>query len=175
MRENVTHALDGGITVSTATIDDAAAICAIQNSVIAKSNAIFEESPRTLEQVEVWLTERLDGGWPVMLAKSEDGEVLGYGTFTHFRARDGYRYTVEHSVHVDDKYRGQGIGSMLLDALIDKARREGFRVMVGAIDGGNETSLMFHSKHGFAEVGRLPGVATKGGEDLDLVLMQRKL
>ena len=166
---------EGETTVSIATLEDAAAICAIQNSVIAKSNAIFEERPRTLSQVEIWLTERLDNDWPVLLAKTEDGEVLGYGTYTHFRARDGYRFTVEHSVHVSDSYRGQGIGSMLLDALINKARRDGYKVMVGCIDGGNETSLMFHSKHGFAEVGRMPGVATKGGEDLDLVLMQLKL
>jgi len=164
-----------GNTVSTATIEDAAAICAIQNAVIATSNAIFVESARSLGDVEVWLTERLDNDWPVMLAKAEDGEVLGYGTYGAFRAREGYRYTIEHSVHVDEKYQGQGIGSLLLDALIRKGKAEGYKVMIGAIDAGNETSLMFHSKHGFAETGRLPGVATKGGEMLDLVLMQRKL
>ena len=161
--------------MSIATIEDAAAICAIQNAVIAKSNAIFEENPRSLADVEVWLTERLDNDWPVLLAKTDDGEVLGYGTYGPFRDRDGYRITVEHSVHVNDKYRGQGIGSMLLDALIKKASRDGYKVMVGCIDGGNETSLMFHSKHGFAETGRMPGVATKGGDLLDLVIMQRRL
>ena len=164
-----------GNTVSTATLEDAAAICAIQNAVIAKSNAIFVESARSLGEVEGWLMDRLDNGWPVLLAKAEDGEVLGYGTFGAFRAREGYRYTVEHSVHVNDAYQGQGIGSMLLDALIKKGKADGYKVMIGAIDAGNETSLMFHSKHGFAETGRLPGVATKGGEMLDLVLMQRKL
>ena len=64
---------------------------------------------------------------------------------------------------------------MLLDAIITHARNAGFKVMVGAIDGGNERSLLFHSKHGFAETGRMPGVATKGGELLDLVFMQLKL
>ena len=164
-----------GTTVSIATIEDAAAICAIQNSVIARSNAIFVERPRTLAEVEVWLTERLESEWPILLAKTEDGEVMGYGTYGPFRAREGYRITVEHSVHVDESARGQGIGSMLLDALIAHARKAGFKVMVGAIDGGNETSLQFHSKHGFSETGRMPGVATKGGELLDLVLMQLKL
>ena len=161
--------------MSIATIEDAAAICEIQNAVIAKSNAIFVERPRPLAEVEEWLTSKLESEYPILLAKTEDGEVLGYGTYGPFRAREGYRITVEHSVHVNENHQGQGIGSMLLDALITHARAAGYKVMVGAIDGGNERSLLFHSKHGFAETGRMPGVATKGGELLDLVFMQLKL
>ena len=161
--------------MSIATIEDAAAICEIQNAVIAKSNAIFVEKPRPLAEVEEWLTQKLESDHPILLAKAEDGEVLGYATYGPFRAREGYRITVEHSVHVNENYQGQGVGSMLLDAIITHARKAGFKVMVGAIDGGNERSLLFHSKHGFAETGRMPGVATKGGELLDLVFMQLKL
>ena len=161
--------------MSIATIEDAAAICAIQNDVIARTNAILADRPRSLNDVEVWLTERLENDWPVLLAKTEDGEVLGYGTYGPFRSREGYDLTVEHSVQVNEAARGQGIGSMLLSSLINHAKRAGYSMMVGAVDDGNEVSLQFHSKHGFAETGRLPGVARKGGEVLDLVLVQRKL
>jgi len=161
--------------MSTATLEDAAAICAIQNSIIAKSNASFKQRPRTLAEVEVWLSERLEGGWPILLAKSEDGHVLGYGTFAPFREGRAFDRTVEHTVQVNESARGQGIGSMLLDALIAKAELDGHRVMIGTIDGGNEVSLTYHSKHGFAETGRLPGVAMKNDEIIDMVIMQRKL
>ena len=161
--------------MSIATLEDAAAICAIQNSVIAKTNSILEERPRTLAEVECWLTEQLEGNWPVLLAKAEDGEVLGYGAYQPYSNHDGYRYTLAPSVHVNDSYRSQGIGSMLMDALVKKAARDGYKVMVASVDARDEVSQLFHCKHGFAEVGRMPGVATKGGRMLDMVLMQRKL
>ena len=161
--------------MSIATLEDAAAICAIQNSIIAKSSGILEERPRTLQEVEVWLTEKLEGNWPVLLAKAEDGEVLGYGTYAPYADGDGYRYTLAPSVHVDEKFRGQGIGSMLMDALIRKASRDAYKVLIVSVDARDNTSQLFHCKHGFAEVGRMPGIATKAGDMIDMVLMQRKL
>lgn len=47
--------------------------------------------------------------------------------------------------------------------------------MVAAIDGANDGSIRFHERNGFRLVGRLPGVGTKHGRPLDLVLMQRDL
>ena len=45
--------------------------------------------------------------------------------------------------------------------------------MVGAIDAENAASIRFHAALGFAEVGRMPEIATKWGRWLELVLMQR--
>jgi phosphinothricin acetyltransferase len=47
--------------------------------------------------------------------------------------------------------------------------------MVAAIDGSNVRSIDFHSRLGFGEVGRMPGVGEKWGHRLDLVLMQCEL
>ena len=58
---------------------------------------------------------------------------------------------------------------------MDEARRLGKRAMIGGIDGTNGPSIALHVKFGFVEVGRLPGVGTKFGKPLDLVLMQKTL
>ena len=47
-----------------------------------------------------------------------------------WRAFDGYRYTVEHSVYVRSDARGCGVGRHLMTVLIARARKLGKHVMV---------------------------------------------
>jgi L-amino acid N-acyltransferase len=44
--------------------------------------------------------------------------------------------------------------------------------MVAGIDASNVRSIQFHSRLGFDEVARMPGIGEKWGRRLDLVLMQ---
>lgn len=110
-----------------------------------------------------------------MLIAEHDGLVAGYGSLGDFRPFEGYRLTVEHSLYVGAEYRGKGLRTALLAALIDEATRLGKRNMVGGIDGGNEVSLALHRRLGFIERGRLPGIGVKFDHFLDLVLLQKNL
>lgn len=160
-------------TIRPATEADLPAILAIYNDAVMKTTAIWNEAPSTLESRRVWFAERRRTGFPVLVA--DEGRVLGYGTFGEFRPFEGYRMTVEHSVYVLDEAQGQGLGKLLLRALIEEARRMGKRVMIGAIDASNYASLALHETMGFEETGRLPGVGEKFGKRLDLVLVQLML
>lgn len=104
--------------------------------------------------------------------------VVGVATYGDFRdsvQREGYRFTVEHTVHVDEHVRGRGVGRALMEALVTRAQASGLHAMVGAIDGENHESITFHERLGFVEVGRLPEVGRKFDRWLDLVLVQRTL
>jgi L-amino acid N-acyltransferase len=70
---------------------------------------------------------------------------------------------------------GTGVGRVLVDAIADRARAAGKRVVVAAVDGENDASIRFHERLGFVPVGRLPGVGFKHERWLDLVLLQRSL
>jgi phosphinothricin acetyltransferase len=153
---------------------DLEGITAIYNDVIARSTAIFSDDPVSVENRRVWLAERQARGFPVLVAR-EDGEVLGFGSFGDFRAWPGYRTTVEHSVHVAEGQRRRGIGAQLVAALIDEARALGMHVMIAGVVSTNEASLALHRRLGFVEVGRLPEVARKFDEWLELVLLQLAL
>jgi phosphinothricin acetyltransferase len=98
--------------------------------------------------------------------------VLGYSSFGDWRAWDGFRHTVEHSVYVRSDRRGGGLGELLMRELIDRARRIGKHVMVAAIESENAGSIRLHERLGFVHAGRMPQVGTKFGEWLDLVWMQ---
>jgi L-amino acid N-acyltransferase YncA len=100
-------------------------------------------------------TELFSKGYPIFVAIDAHG-VAGYGSFREFSGRPGYRFTVEHSVHVRDGTRRSGVGRALLEKLIARAAEMGKHAMIGGIDGENTASRAFHSRFGFREVGRLP-------------------
>jgi len=64
----------------------------------------------------------------------------------------GYQYTVEHSVYVAPEYIGKGIGTLLLNELIELAKSEGYHVMIGGIDAANKDSIAFHKKFGLLKM-----------------------
>ncbi|MBO5896036.1 MAG: GNAT family N-acetyltransferase, partial [Clostridia bacterium] len=50
------------------------------------------------------------------------------------------------------EYRGRGIGSEILEFLINKAKETGFSEMTIGVDKDNETALHLYRKYGFTEV-----------------------
>lgn len=157
--------------IRDATGEDAGAIAAIYNHAVDHTTAIWNTRHVDAANRAAWIAERQAGGHAVIVAEA-DGLVLGYAGFGPFRAFDGYRQTVEHSVYVAPQAQGRGLGRALLAAAIDRARAQGRHAMIGAIDAGNTGSLALHRRLGFTDVGLLPQVGQKFGRWLDLALLQ---
>lgn len=148
-------------------------ILAIYNDIIASTTAVYSLEPVSLANRVTWLSERTGAGYPVLVAEVEK-RVAGFASFAEFRGVwPGYRYSVEHTVHVCSDMRGVGIGKSLVSALIPLAAKLGKHVMIGAIDASNEASLRMHARLGFEQSAHLREVGRKFGRWLDLVLMQR--
>lgn len=160
-----------------ATVDDLPAIVDIYNDVIATTTAIYRDDPVTLEDRAAWLQERRAAGFPVLVARdAATHRVVALGSYGWFKATpSGYATTVEHTVMVAPHARGAGLGTRLLETLVERAGAAGFHMMVGLIDGANTGSIALHERLGFGQAGRLPEVARKDGAWVDLVLVQRTL
>lgn len=146
----------------------------IYNEVITASTAVFVDDPVTLENRVEWWRSRVALGYPVLVACDDSG-VLGFASFGDFRAWPGYRYSIEHSVHVRADRRGRGIGTKLIEALFPRAEALGKHVMVAGVDAANTGSIRLHERLGFERVGNMREVGWKFGRWLDLVLLQRFL
>ena len=153
---------------------DLAAIVAIYNDAVVNTTAIWNDAIVDVDNRKAWFEGRQKQSYPVLVAE-EEGVVVGYGSFGDFRAFDGYRFAVEHSVYVAEGVRRRGVASALLSALTEKARELGKHVMIGGIASDNAASLKLHAKLGFTETGRMPEVGFKFGRWLDLVFMQKTL
>ena len=103
------------------------------------------------------------------------GRGAGFSTFGDFRAWPGYRFTVEHSVHVRADGRGRGLGTLLVQALFPRAGALGKHVMIAGVDAANSASIRFHERLGFHQCGHLREVGFKFDRWLDLVFLQRMI
>lgn len=169
------------IAIRDAAPADIDAITEITNALIATTTYEWTSTPHTVADRLGWLDRHRVDGHPVLVAVDPTGagdRVVGWAGYDDFRDTakwPGYLPVVEHTIHVRERCWGQGIGRRLMDALADRARADGKRAIVGAIDGENVDSVEFHLRLGFVEVGRLPGIGVKFGRPLDLVLVQLDL
>jgi phosphinothricin acetyltransferase len=78
-------------------------------------------------------------------------------------------------VYVDTRFRGQGVGRVLLRAIIDAAEKQDYHVMVGGIDAANAVSIRLHESLGFNACGIVRQAGFKFGRWLDLAFYQKIL
>ena len=159
------------LTVREYQKSDAVAILSIINYNILNATALYDYTIRSLEQQKAILDSKLKAGFPVIVAEN-NGEVVGFGMYAEFRFREAYKYTVEHSVYVQQDNQGLGIGKLLLSKLIQLAKQQGLHTMIGVIDAENQTSIDFHHQFGFKTVGIIKESGFKFNRWLDSVFVQ---
>jgi L-amino acid N-acyltransferase YncA len=158
-----------------ATPADIAAIQAIYAHHVRHGLASFEIEPPTSAERLGRFASITGPGYPYLVA-TEGDTVLGYAYASAYRARPGYRYTVEDSVYVAPGAVGRGFGRQLLTRLVAECERLGFRQMLAVIgDSANAASIELHRACGFAHSGTLLSVGFKFGRWVDSVVMQRPL
>lgn len=162
------------MSIRYAVKEDCAAIAAIYNHAVINTAAIWNDQTVDADNRIAWFEARALLGYPVIVSE-EDGVVTGYASFGDWRAFDGFRHTVEHSVYIHPDHQGKGLGLALMVRLIEEARRIGKHVMVAGIEAQNQGSIHLHQKLGFTITGQMPQVGTKFGRWLDLTFMQLQL
>ncbi|HXC30403.1 MAG TPA: GNAT family N-acetyltransferase [Stellaceae bacterium] len=167
--------MTGELIIRPSRDDDIAAIAAIYGHHVLHGIASFEEMPPSVEEMARRRADIVGRGFPYLVAERA-GRVVGYCYAGPYRARIGYRFTVEDSIYIDPNEVGRGIGRALLAQVIDLVSEQGYRQMIAVI-GGSETlpSIRLHAALGFAETGTFPAVGFKFGRWIDSVYMQRAL
>lgn len=151
------------------------AIRAIFNDAIAHTTALYEDEPRSIEFMEAWLKTKQQGKFPILGAVDQEGTLMGFATYGPFRPHPGYRFTLEHSVYIDSRFRGRGLGKLFLERLVETAQAQGYRTLIGVIDAENTASIRLHEQLGFSLCATLHQVGFKFGRWLDVVMYQRVL
>jgi L-amino acid N-acyltransferase len=158
-------------TIRLAGDDDLADILRIYNQAVEKTTAVFEYRPHTIEMRREWFRAKQAASLPVLVA-TESGALQGFATFGPFRAWPAYKYSVEHSVYVDESVRGRGVGRALVESVLTQARDRDLHVVMAGITSDNAVSLRLHETLGFTEVAHIREVGYKFGRWLDLKFLQ---
>ncbi len=160
------------IEIKFATTNHLPQILEIVNHYILNDTCIYDIEPRTLQKQEEWFESQQKSGYPVIIALQKN-EILGYASYSLFRPKVGYRFSMEHSIYLNPKHLFNGIGTLLMNQLISIAKENHIHSLIGGIDANNAKSIQFHEKFGFAVVGRMNEVGYKFDRWLDLVWMQK--
>ena len=160
--------------VRLATAADAEAVCRIYNQGIDDRVATLETELRTPEERRRWLVGR-SPRHPVIVAENGNGEVVGWGSLNVFNPREAYRFVADFSVYIERSWRGKGVGKVVLERLIELARKHGFHKMVLSAFPTNTGGMALYEKLGFRTVGIYREQGMLDGQWVDTIIMEKLL
>jgi phosphinothricin acetyltransferase len=101
-------------------------------------------------------------------------KIIGFGFLRAFHPFPVFRETAEISYFIDKEHTGKGLGKMMLKKLESEGKQMGIHIIMANISSENPQSIAFHTKNGFTECGRFPGVGKKFQKAFDMVWMVKK-
>jgi phosphinothricin acetyltransferase len=155
--------------------EDVPAIIAIRNQGIEDRHATLDTDPYTIEEGRAWFAAH-DARHPVIVAADPEAGVLtGWASLNVFNPRPGYRLVAELSVYVERGYRARGVGSRLLEALLERARALRYHKVVLTAMADNAAARILYARFGFREVGVFLEQGFVDGRWIDTVIMEKIL
>ena len=151
--------------------DDAPAICDISNPLIRDTTVTFTNEVREPQEISALIKVRIGA----FFVAENDGQVIGFATYSAFRGGPGYFHSKELSINLAPNARGKGVGLALLEKLERHAFENETHSLIAAISGENAAAQAFHAKLGYQQVAQIPEVGFKFGRYIDLILMQKIL
>lgn len=121
---------------------------------------------------EAWDNGKLPYG---RLVAEIDGRTAGWVALSPYSSRQVYKGVMEVGIYVDSRFQGNGVGSALLEAVLDVCLKEGVWTVQAGIFPENTASLSLHEKFGFRIVGRRERLAQLNGEWRDVMLLEKRL
>lgn len=135
---------------------------------LATGQATFETEAPSWEQWDAGHFEHCR-----LVARADD-RVLGWAALSPASQRQVYAGVAEVSVYVAADARGCGIGSALMQALVEASERHGVWTLQSSIFPENRASVALHLNHGFREMGRRERIAQLHGVWRDTVVLERR-
>jgi L-amino acid N-acyltransferase YncA len=161
-------------TLRDATFDDLPQIVAIYNASIPGRLATADTEPITVESRHEWFAGHSPDSRPLWVVE-RNHQLIAWISLRSFYGRPAYHATAEVSLYIAPEHQGRGLGTQLLQILIERCPSLGVRTLVGFVFAHNAPSLRMNEKVGFERWGLLPAVAELDGEWRDLMIIGRKI
>ena len=116
---------------------------------LVKELALYEKAPDEVTVTPEHFTESGFGSKPVWWAfvAEADGKVQGFALYyIRFSTWKGQRMYLE-DFYVSEAMRGNGIGRLLFDRLIEEAKEKGLNGMMWQVLEWNEPAINFYKKY----------------------------
>jgi phosphinothricin acetyltransferase len=130
---------------------DAAAIAAIYRPIVEQTAISFEITAPNRDEIAQRIASTLpEYPWVVC---DIGGRIAGYAYASRHRLRRAYRWSVDTSVYVDDRFQRRGLGRGLYVSLFTILSAQGFINAFAGIALPNPASVALHESLGFEAIG----------------------
>ncbi|UTH06246.1 GNAT family N-acetyltransferase [Macrococcoides canis] len=106
----------------------------------------------------------------IMLVAMDGEKVVGIGNIGG-NTRERISHQARLAISLRKDYWGQGIGSRMMQALIDFAKEKSIEIITLEVYHDNESAIKLYQKFGFEEIGYFKHFSKVNGEYKDAVLM----
>ncbi len=135
-----------------------------------------DENTMTAEQEGRFLQQKTDSETEIEILAELDGAVAGLAGIESVGGRDKIRHRADFGISIDRQYWNLGIGTALMNACVDCARKAGYEQIELSVVAENETAIAMYMKAGFEEYGRNPrGFKSRLTGYQELVYMRMEL
>lgn len=162
------------MNIRLAKASDASALLAIYGPYVTNTAITFEYDIPSLEEFTQRIISTLEN-YPYLVAENDQGEILGYAYAHAYKERVAYDWSVEVTIYLSEKAKGQGIGQKLYQALEEELQKQNILVLTACITGGNTHSIQFHEKLGYQQVGVFKQIGYKFDQWHDVYWLQKMM
>jgi phosphinothricin acetyltransferase len=104
----------------------------------------------------------------------QNGRVAGWVALIPVSIRDVYRGVAEVSVYVAEETQGKGIGTQLMQRVVQSSEQNGIWTLYASMFPENSATVTLHQKCGFRKVGIRKKIACLEGVWRDTLIMERR-
>lgn len=146
------------------------------NSLVEEGADIMRTEKVSRDEEAEWLGRLLahiEKGELIDCAAEVEGRVVAHaevGKRTGMMSHVG-----DFGIAIEQGYRRIGIGTRIMQTLIEESRKAGLKILVLDVFGTNETAKALYAKMGFKEAGKIPKAINKNGNYIDLIRMTLEL
>jgi RimJ/RimL family protein N-acetyltransferase len=100
----------------------------------------------------------------VMIVAFDEGELIGTGAVSVVSGKPRFAHRSEIAISVRKDYWGKGIGTGIMNILMDFAKKSGAEVLELEVRSDNEAAISLYKKFGFEKIGTNERYFKIGGE-----------
>lgn len=146
------------------------------NSLVEEEADIIINKKVTREEETDWLARYLadiEKGKTIGVVAEVDGKVIGNSEVTKGICTESHVGFL--GVAISKEYRDLGIGTRVLETLVEESKKAGLKLLVLDVYASNARARHVYRKLGFRDAGTIPRMAYRRAEYLDVVRMYLEL
>ena len=112
-----------------------------------------EGLPLTISQEADFIRKFAGNPGSIMIVAFDEGELIGTGAVSVVSGKTRFAHRREIAISVRKDYWGKGIGTGIMNVLMDFARKSGAEVLELEVRSDNEAAISLYKKFGFEKIG----------------------